>query len=83
MITQYDSPTISYDIGISEESDEGCTCEFCGKVFRGVGRAAGANLKRHIKTIHLRSTIYVCPVCHKTFNRYSNLKRHLPRHVES
>ena len=76
-----DSLTISYDIGISEKSDEGCECEFCGKVFRGLCRSA--HLKRHIKTIHVKSTIYVCPVCDKTFNQYSNLKRHFPRHVAS
>lgn len=46
-------------------------CRYCKMTF-----SKNKNLKRHIRTIHVKNEIYICLICFKRFNRKDNLKTH-------
>ncbi|XP_018014954.1 zinc finger protein 710-like [Hyalella azteca] len=54
--------------------DSSISCQICSKVFRG--EYCKYNLKKHI-TIHFGIKPFSCPLCQRTFNQKSSMRRHL------
>ncbi|KAJ3213127.1 hypothetical protein HK099_007559 [Clydaea vesicula] len=49
-----------------------CKLENCNKVFKRT-----ADLRRHQKSLHLKTTCFTCDLCNKNFNRNDTFKKHL------
>lgn len=47
-------------------------CNYCDEKFKQAGA-----LKRHINSVHIKTTIYDCPKCDESFTRKDNLIRHI------
>ena len=48
------------------------TCNRCGRTF-----CSQTSLKRHIDTVHMKLTLFRCPVCNSTYSRKDVWKSHL------
>ena len=48
------------------------TCTHCGRTF-----CSQTSLKRHIDTVHMKLTLFRCPVCNSTYSRKDVWKSHL------
>ena len=70
-----------YDLKIHERTHcelQSEKCTFCGTKFRDP-----ANLRKHIRGMHLKDTAvkpYVCKYCHKQFSRKESLQKHFQTH---
>ncbi|KAF2368654.1 Zinc finger C2H2-type, partial [Trinorchestia longiramus] len=70
------SASISSNIGqtMHMQPDSSIACHICSKVFHG--EYCKYNLKKHL-TIHYGMKPFSCPLCQRTFNQKSSMRRHL------
>ena len=53
-------------------------CNYCGKAFTVKG-----NLQQHILGVHLRKSLYECPICNEGFKRKSSMLEHMKAHART
>jgi hypothetical protein len=53
-------------------------CNYCGKAFTVKG-----NLQQHILGVHLRKSLYECPICNEGFKRKTAMLEHMKAHART
>lgn len=53
-------------------------CNYCGKAFTVKG-----NLQQHILGVHLKKSLYECPICNEGFKRKSMMLDHMKTHART